>query len=336
MPAAVRESHLTDKVIVITGASSGIGRATAHAFAEQGAKLVLAARDEASLRDAARECEARGGEAIAIETDVTDLMAVEALASRAVERFGHIDVWINNAAVFAFGSVEDVPADVFERCMKVNFMGYVHGAKAVLPYFKRRDQGVLINVSSLLGKFGGAYLSAYVTTRFAVDGLSQCLRQELRDTNIEVCTVLPASVDTPIYQHAANYTGRKTEPFHPVYPPEQVAATIVDLAHAPRREAIVGTIGVLGRVAHMITPGLFEKVYPTLIRANQLRRESAPPTTGNLYEPQGHINRVHGGWAVVSPGVRQRITRLTAITMGLALPAGIAAWWWRRQSAQTS
>ena len=221
-----------DPVVVITGASSGIGRATALRFARKRARLVLAARSSDALEALAKECRKRGAKAIAVPTDVTDPEAVQALAARAVEEFGRLDVWVNNAAVSVFGRITDVPLRDFQRVLDVNVSGYVHGARAALPQLREQGSGVLINVSSIVGEIAQPYTAAYSMSKAAVRALGVSIRSELRldgITGIKVCTVMPATIDTPFFQHAANYTGRQVVAMPPVYGPQRVACAIVKL-----------------------------------------------------------------------------------------------------------
>ena len=241
MPRKIEES-----VVVITGASSGIGRATALAFARRNAAVVLAARRENLLREVEAECERLGGRALVVPTDVTDEAAVQALARRAVEHFGRLDVWVNNAAVTVLGRFDETPADVYRRVIETDLFGYIHGARAALPSFHAQGGGVLINNASMVTKLPQPYASAYVVAKHGVRGLALSLRQELSlegAADIHVCTVMPATIDTPFFQHAGNYTGRATRAMPPVYPVEKVANTIVRLADKPRRETFVGASG---------------------------------------------------------------------------------------------
>jgi NAD(P)-dependent dehydrogenase (short-subunit alcohol dehydrogenase family) len=217
---------------VITGASSGIGRATAIRFAQKGASLVLTARRSELLEDVASECRRFGAETVAVAGDVSDPQFVDNLAKECVLRFGRLDVWVNNAAVTMFSRFEEAPPNVYRRVFETNFFGVVHGARAVLPYFREQGEGVLINMSSVVASAPQPYTSAYVASKYAIRGLSECLRMELAldDAEIHVVHMMPASIDTPLFQHAANFTGRAAKAMEPVYPAELCAATIVRLA----------------------------------------------------------------------------------------------------------
>jgi short-subunit dehydrogenase len=282
MPRAIEDS-----VVVITGASSAIGRAAALEFARRGAAVVLAARRESALRDVARACEEEGGPALAVPTDVTNEEAVQALAQRAIETLGRIDVWVNNAAVTLFGRIEETPIEPYRRVVETDLFGYVHGARTAIPYFREQGSGVLINVSSVVGKVGQPYTSAYVATKFAILGLSECLRQELLDVpDIHVCAIMPPSVDTPIFQHAANYTGRAIQPMPPVYDAHQVAQAIVDAAESPQREIVIGGVGHQGLLLmHALAPGYTERWMARKVEWQHLKDRPTEPGEGNLFEP---------------------------------------------------
>src|SRR5215217_1950573 len=226
-------------VVVITGASSGIGRATALRFAKSGAALVLTARGAEALESAAADCRAVGAEAEAWPVDVTDEDAMLELAQRTVERFGRIDVWVNDAAVGVFGLIDELPMDDVRRVLDVNIVGCVHGVRAVLPVMKRQGFGVIINVSSLTAPIAQPYTAPYSMSKAAIRSLGASVRSELRlggHSGVRVCTVMPPAIDTPFFDNAGNYTGRKARALPPVYSPEKVARIITRLARFPRRE----------------------------------------------------------------------------------------------------
>jgi short-subunit dehydrogenase len=315
---------LRDAVVVITGASSGIGRATALKFAERGATVVVAARREPLLQSLADECQQRGGRALAVRTDVTEKEQVEALARRAVETFGRIDVWVNNAAVTLFSRFEESPIEDYERVIRTNLFGYIYGARAVLPYFREQGEGVLINNASIVGVISQPYTSAYSLTKWAIRGLTESLRMELLDApNIYACTVLPATIDTPFFQHAANRTGREVRAMEPVYPADMVADAIVHLSRHPRREVIVGGAGRMLAFQHAMAPRLAERMMARQVEALHLGRAPAAPSRGNLFEPMNEGTGVSGGWqerAMMTGGRRSRALFGLA---ALSLPVGL-------------
>ncbi|HET8601567.1 MAG TPA: SDR family oxidoreductase [Segeticoccus sp.] len=296
-----RRAAGTDEVVVVTGASSGIARAAAVAFARRGSRVVVAARDAEALAEVVTECADAGGTALAVPTDVTDEAAVRELARRAHERFGRIDVWVNAAAVILYGEFQHTPSQAYRRVIETNLMGQVHGARAALPYFREHRRGVLVNMASVWGSVGSPYVSSYVVSKFGVRAFSESLQEELRmhpeTRDVRVCTVLPQSVDTPIFRHAGNYTGHETKPVPPVVDPDRVVRAVLRSVDHPRRQRTVGVFGRALELGHAVAPVGFNRLVPSVMNATALgRRSPADDGPGNLFAPMPDWNRVDGGW----------------------------------------
>lgn len=317
---AGKEGQTARKVVVITGASSGIGLATALKFAEKGYNLVLAARRMDELQEVERQCEAMGIEALAVMTDVSHDSEVHSLAAQALEAFGRIDVWINNAAVYMAGKFQDQPLEDMKRLMDVNFFGYVHGSHAALAHFRNQGYGTLINVSSVNAAAPQPYVSIYSASKAAVRALDEAIRMELQleglQESIHVCTILPAGIDTNLFQNAANYTGKKLQAIEPVYDPTYVAKRIWQVAENPRREKYVGPVGTLMALQRTHFPNMYERQVGKFTDADLLAEETVAHSKGNLYEPD-HMNRgMRGGW---------RESRLRADRFNMATGAVVGA-----------
>jgi short-subunit dehydrogenase len=287
----------TNRAVVITGASSGIGRATAMAFARRGASLVLCARGEDALNEAVGDCRRIGARAVAVPTDMRDPEAVQRLGLMAAQTFGGIGVWVNNAGGGAIGRFWEVPLEAHRATIELDLLGYVYGAYAALPHFLDQGEGVLINNSSIGGFVPTPYASAYAAAKTGVRAFSDTLRLELRPwPDIHVCTVAPYFVDTPGVAHAANYSGRRIKPGVLASPPEQIAETIVGLAEEPRREVIVGAIGKLAALQHRLAPRLTEAVVERGLSALLAWAEPGPNSEGNLSTATRGPMTIHGGW----------------------------------------
>ncbi len=306
-------------VVVITGASSGIGRATALAFAGREQNVVLAARREEALDQLADICTNLGAGALAVPTDVCNENDVNLLAQKAIEKFGRIDVWINNAAVSAFGRFEEMPSEDIRKVIDTNLFGYIHGARAVIPHFREQGHGHLINIASMVGETSQPFTSAYSISKFAIRGLSISLEQELADVpGIHVSTVLPAVIDTPIFNQAANYMGKEVQAPKPVLPANDVAEAIVGLILKPKKEIMVGGMGPIAKVARAITPALFDKKIRNKILDEHFSENPMPPTKGNLYEPMKQWSSISGGWITEEDREKEKLQKTFAIGVGLA------------------
>jgi short-subunit dehydrogenase len=256
--------------------------------------------------------------AIAVPTDVAEHEQVEALAQRAVDTLGRIDVWVNDAAVMAYGAIGDVPFEVQRRIIETNLLGTMSGARAALPHLKKQGRGVIINVASLYAKMTSPYVSAYATSKFGVLGFSEVLRQELKsDRKIHVCTIMPGSIDTPVFRHAANYTGRNIRPVPPVASPDRVARAIVRCAEHPRREVTVGQLHHIASWGHALLPRTYSELAPKAMRFVAIGKKPSPHDDGNVFHPRPELDAVRGGW-------RNRPARAAVTAAALAGAAAAA------------
>jgi short-subunit dehydrogenase len=289
---------LTDNiVVVITGASSGAGRAIAVELSRTGATLVLAARRIEALKIVAEECRANGSQVEIVETDTRKVQDVQQLYRRALDFARTIDVWINNAGVLAAGALEDVPAEVNENVIRTNLLGYINGAQQVLPYFKGQGRGIIINNISIGAWFPTPYATAYTASKFGLRGFSESLKAELNNfPDIHVIDLYPAFLDTPGIQHAANYTGKVLKPAPPVYDPAKVARAVVKLINDPEpRKSITATTFFL-RTAYAMFPRLTRNITATVIRKYLEKAENIENTPGNVLSPLEFGTSIHGGW----------------------------------------
>jgi len=272
-----RPASTSPQVVVITGASSGIGHATALAFAQRGARVVLAARDADTLEPVAEACRAAGAaSALVVPTDVTDAEAVGTLAQTALTQHGHIDIWINGVGVGAVGLFDETPLAAHRRVIESNLIGHMHGAHAALRHFKKRGRGTLINMISVGGWIPAPYAAAYTASKFGLRGLSEALRAEVSDLpQVHVCDVAPTVVDSPGLLHGANYT---------MVDPRRVARAVVALSSRPRAITWVGASAGPGRLAHAIAPQWVGAAMQRTMRWALGRAQPVARTDGNLFE----------------------------------------------------
>jgi short-subunit dehydrogenase len=315
------QQALERATVVVTGASSGIGRATALRFARRGSKLGLCAREPEALATAAAECEAAGAAGVLRRAlDVGEEQAVEAFAAAVEKRFGRIDVWVNGAGVIAYGSFLEIPSEVFTRVIRTNLLGQVHGARAALRRFVAQEQGVLINLSSVWGRVTSPDVSPYVASKTAIRAFSDCLRGELQHLpDVHVTTVGPQAVDTPIFDNAADYSGRRVRAIPPVLSPELVAEGIEACAESPRREVSYGRAGRLLEVIYAVAPPLYRRFAHPAFVAGTFGTGRRRPGPGNVLKPVG-VHAIEGGWRRARRGTLRRafLAASTAALLGRA------------------
>lgn len=286
---------LREKVVVVTGASSGIGRAAAVRFGREGARVVLAARRRSELEDTARLCRDAGGTVLVIPTDVTREADVQNLVRETLAVFGRIDVWVNNAGVTLFALLSEAPFEEHRRVIETNVFGPMFGARAVVPLFKQQGHGVMINVGSVLSKVGQPFVPSYVISKFALRGLTEALRAEVAEhPDIHICGFYPYAVDTPHFQEGGNVRGKKARAMPPTQSPEKVARAIVDLAARPRRERHVPRVAVFGLALHWLFPRTTERLLLRSLARWHFDERPQPRTEGNLRTPIEHDGAVHG------------------------------------------
>jgi short-subunit dehydrogenase len=287
----------TGRTVLVTGASSGIGRATALQLAEEGADLVLLARSGESLDEVRQECEARGGQALVTVADVGDPESLAAAFDAARKRFGPLDGVVHSAAALAYGRFEDVPAQVFDAAIHTTLTGTANVARVALQEFSATGHGSLVVVGSLLGKISTPYMSSYVAAKWGVHGLVRTLQIEARRTpGIDISLVWPGGVNTPVYLQAGTYLQRHGRPPPPVDSPAKVARAVVGALHRPRRELSVGSANHLSVLGFRMVPGVFDRIVTPLMELGGLSRGEVENTPGNVLSPLPRGEAVHGRW----------------------------------------
>lgn len=287
---------LAEQVVVITGASSGIGRETALEMARLGARITAVARGADALTSLRAEVERMNGQVHVVVGDVADWPTVERVATETIQRFGRIDTWVNNAAVSVYATIDDLDVDEFHRVTSVNYLGYVHGVKAALPYL-RESGGTIINVGSALSERAVPLQAAYSATKHAVKGLTEALRVEMEreGSPVKVVLIEPASMNTPLFDNARSKMGRRPMPIAPIYDPRVTARAIIHAAEHPI--PIIATGGASKAFTVM------ERINPRLVDWWQLRGDSGvrgqvsdQPDDGrdNLFEPLSDRGTVTG------------------------------------------
>jgi short-subunit dehydrogenase len=292
--------EIREQAVVITGASSGIGRATAMALGKRGASLVLAARSAPDLQRTAQDVSEVGGTVEVVVTDVSQRGDIDRLAQHAVERFGRIDTWVNNAAVGHYSTVEQTTVEEIERVIQVNLLGQIYGMKAALPILKRQSEGTIINVASIEAVRAMPYHCAYGASKHGIRGFSEVLRLELarEQSPVKVVVIEPASINTPFFTHSRSKLGVKPLPFPPSYAPEAVAEAIVFAARHPRPEIVVGGAGKMLTVLERLSPPLLDWLLLKGDLGFQAQQTEQPDDRrDNLDAPMVGTDTIHGEFA---------------------------------------
>lgn len=292
-PAATQ----TDEVIVITGASGGIGRATARAFARPGARIALLARGERGLAAAKAEVASAGAVALAIPTDVSNEAQVEAAAAQVEREWGRIDVWVNNAMATIFGPVSALRGDQIKRATEVTYLGAVYGTLSALKRMRARNRGVIVQVGSALAYRAIPLQAPYCAAKHALRGFTDSLRSELLhdQSSIQLTMVHLSAFNTPQFDWALNLVGKRPTPVPPIFQPELAAEAIVWAARNPRREVFVGWPAVKAVIANKMVPSLLDRVLSKQGYSGQITSEPLPPhACANLYDPCDTNPGAHG------------------------------------------
>ncbi len=317
----VRLKKISSQVIVITGATSGIGLTTVRQAAARGARLVLAARDSEALDRLVDELRASGAQALAVPTDVGARSEVEALGKAAVNRFGRIDSWINNAGVSIFGRNADVPLADQERLFQTNFWGVVHGS-LVAQELMKQSGGAIINIGSELSDVSVPLQGMYSASKHAVNGFTDSLRMEAEKDGypLSITLIKPAGIDTMFIPHARNYMKNEPELPAPLYAPELVADAILFALENPQRDIFVGGAAKLFSVQGHVMPRMLDRFMNLLMfRQQQKDKLSAPDRTDALYRPNGLELQQRQGGHTSTPHERSYYTYLTTRGKPLAL-----------------
>jgi NAD(P)-dependent dehydrogenase (short-subunit alcohol dehydrogenase family) len=288
---------INQQVVAVVGASSGIGRVAALQFANRGAKVVVAARSQPGLESLVEEIRSLGGDATYIVADVTDFQQVKAIAQTAVDTYGHLDTWVHNAAVELYAAFEVTTPEEFKRIIEVNLLGQAYGAMAALPHLKRTGRGALIHVSSIEAKRSIPLQSAYAASKHGVDGFLEALRVELKHEklDISVTNIMPAGINTPLFNKARTKLGVKPMPTPPIYQPSLVAKAIVEAAERPKRDVVVGDAGKILLFLQRIAPSLVDAyLLRTGFDSQYTKEPKSENTPDNLFEPVTGYDKIEG------------------------------------------
>lgn len=314
----LEKRSLQGKTVVVTGGSSGVGRATVEAFALEGCNIVIAARGQEALDETLNLCKELEVKAIAVSTDVSKAEEVDNLVKRAILEFGRIDIWVNNAGVMASGKFEEIPMSLHEQVIKTNLFGYMHGAYSVLPIFKEQNEGILINNVSIGGFMPAPYSAVYSATKFGIRGMMECLQGEISDfTDIHIANLYPQIQRSTGNAHSAKYSGLdfKVPPF--AADPRDTAAKIVELAKQPKKDLFPDfTSRLLVNVY-----GMFPKAIINTASAGMrmmMKLKNGEPTSGNVLESSSEPHQIYGETSLPVPSKKTKLAMVAGVTLGLA------------------
>jgi len=318
---------MTSRVVVITGASAGVGRAITRAFAEPGTAIGLIARGEEGLEAAAKEVEAVGGTALAIPADVADADAMEAAARTVESELGPIDVWVNNAMTSVFAEFLDVSAEEFERVTDVTYHGYVNGTRAALRRMVPRNTGVVVQIGSALAYRGIPLQSAYCGAKHAIEGFTESVRCELfhHKSKVAIGMIQLPAVNTPQFDWVLSRLPRRAQPVPPIFQPELIAQAVLDFVERPRREMWLGMSAIRAIVGNRLIPALLDRYLGwTGYRSQQTSEPEHADRPSNLWEPVGGDWGAHGRFDAQAKR-RSPAIWLSGHRPAFALAAGIAS-----------
>ncbi|MGN7786170.1 SDR family oxidoreductase [Niabella sp. 22666] len=325
MESKITDTMLRDQTVVITGASSGIGKAAAIAFACEGANLVLAARGLQGLEETASACRKWGGLAKIVVTDMSDAVQVQHLLKEALSINGHIKCWINNAGVLSFGKFEETPVEVIDQVIKTNLLGYVYGARAVLPVFKQQGSGVLINNISIGGWMPAPYGTAYTASKYGIRGLVEGLQAEVSNyPNIHICALYPGFQRSAGIGHAANYSGIRLSTPPPAFDPRRLADAMVKLAKHPVEVSYPDWFGFLFKRLYQVCPAVIRSVSSFAMRGAMKWANRSVSNSGTVLQPSRGYHGIYGKTLLPTPSKtskRSVVTAMGIIAMGIWLAA---------------
>ena len=317
MKKALDQFSLKGKTVVVTGGSSGVGRATAEAFALEGCNIVVAARGKEGLDEVVKLCHDLEVSAVGIQTDVSDARQVENLAQQAKQFNGRIDIWVNNAGVMASGKFEEIPMEIHEQTVKTNLLGYIHCTYSVLPIFKTQKDGVLINNVSIGGFMPAPYSAVYSATKAGIKTMMDGLQGEIsNEPHIHICNIYPQIQRSTGNMHSAKYSGLdfKIPPF--AADPRDTAKEIVKLAKNPQKDKFPDFMSYFIKTAF----GLFPKTIVNTASAGMrlmMKVKNAEPDNGNILYPSKEPHRIYGETMLPVPSKKTKT--VGAIILGLGI-----------------